>query len=772
MSAPAAPPPPAERAWSWPAAAYDRGPALTAAEWAALDWHCGARPRQVRGATTGELRRLLRPIEDVLTHVGAYPDLRYDVVRLLVVEMHRRRRAFWGWTAADWLEAIGPDAATFAARRGRGRGGTLHQARRLLAVLHYLLCPPADVGPLLASFKLYPFARHVFGRAAVDDVVGRLRAVLRGWGYREQLQEHFAACVCYLLLRNRSPRPADLALDLLEATARDCAVTSVRLKLYQVSQALAALGAIPRALPFGKGYTTPAVSGTDGSIAPEWLEWCRRWRRQSTLQRRDGCYYPLLKVGRWLRATHPGVTGPADWTYELAAEFVAAVGEMTVGQWSHAGYRPRLGAGRAGQPLHPVTQHRLLGALRTFLRDCQEWGWVPMRLNPHRALRTPHAIRVRIGPSPRVVDRDLWAKLLWAALHLEAGDLPRQNGEATPYPVELVRALAAVWCFSALRSDEIRRLRVGCVRWQHDDVAIPETGEVLPKDAVCLLDIPVNKTQTAYTKPVHPLVGRRIADWERVRPAEQPRALDRKTSDLVAYLFSYRGRRTSARYLNETLIPLLCRKAGVPEADSRGQITSHRARATIASMLYNAREPLTILELMAYLGHKHLSSTQHYLHVDPTRLAWRVANAGYLEQNLATVEVLLDQGAVTSGAAGRGEAWKYYDLGHGYCANPFWAACQHRMACARCAFYRPKESAAAQLLEGKANLARMLEFVTLTEEERGLVTEGVALHQALLDKLADVPTPAGPTPRELAGDMPGKKRLPVVPSGGDRRAGP
>jgi hypothetical protein len=44
----------------------------------------------------------------------------------------------------------------------------------------------------------------------------------------------------------------------------------------------------------------------------------------------------------------------------------------------------------------------------------------------------------------------------------------------------------------------------------------------------------------------------------------------------------------------------------------------------------------------------------------------------------------------------------------------------------------------------------MLEFVALTEEEQVLVTEGIALHQDLIEQLADVPTPAGPTPRELA----------------------
>lgn len=283
---------------------------------------------------------------------------------------------------------------------------------------------------------------------------------------------------------------------------------------------------------------------------------------------------------------------------------------------------------------------------------------------------------------------------------------------------------------------------------------VPETGERLPRDAVCFLDIPVNKTTTAYTKAVHPLVGRAVNAWERLRPQEQRHDVDRKTSEQVAFLFAYRGRRMSKLYLNNALIPLLCRKAGIPLQDSRGKITSHRARATIASMLYNAKEPLTIFELKEYLGHKRLSSTQSYLQVDPTKLASRVAKAGYLEQNLATIEVLLNQEAVLSGAAARGEVWKYYDLGHGYCTNAFWAECKHRMACARCPFYLPKHTSLEQLVEGKASLVRMLEFVTLTEDERMLVTEGIELHQALIDKLADVPTPAGPTPRQIAAGQP------------------
>ncbi|MFI8947173.1 hypothetical protein ACIGO6_11705 [Streptomyces sp. NPDC053750] len=49
------------------------------------------------------------------------------------------------------------------------------------------------------------------------------------------------------------------------------------------------------------------------------------------------------------------------------------------------------------------------------------------------------------------------------------------------------------------------------------------------------------------------------------------------------FLFAFRAHRVSKHYINETIIPMLFRKAGVSTADVRGNITSHRARSTIAS---------------------------------------------------------------------------------------------------------------------------------------------------------------------------------------------
>lgn len=62
-------------------------------------------------------------------------------------------------------------------------------------------------------------------------------------------------------------------------------------------------------------------------------------------------------------------------------------------------------------------------------------------------------------------------------------------------------------------------------------------------------------------------------------------------------------------------------------------------------------------------------------------------------------------------------------------------------------FYLPKDSTKAQLLEAKANLLRLREDIPLADAELSAVEDGLAAYEQLLKKLADVPTPAGPTPR-------------------------
>ncbi|MFD0887622.1 tyrosine-type recombinase/integrase, partial [Streptosporangium algeriense] len=505
---------------------------------------------------------------------------------------------------------------------------------------------------------------------------------------------------------------------------------------------------------FALGHSGPppksihaVMPGIEG-VPKAWAEMIERWYATSTLAHKvRGSYRSIMaKAARWLAAEHPDVIEPGHWSREICAAWVAAIDRMTVGDY----VQRQAGLERhGGKPLSPQTKAGYLTATRTFFRDAQEWGWIVRRFDPSRALATPRSVAALIAPNPRVIADDVWAKLLWAGLNLEPEDCPT-NTYGLGYPMELIRAVTLTWLFGGLRSDEIARLRVGCIRWQHDGVPISaDSRDILASEAVCLLDVPTHKTGTAFTKPVDPLLGQAIEAWQAVRP-QQPAMLDRKTAEHVDFLFAHRAKRMAKTYINSAVIPSLCRKAGVSNTDVRGNITSHRARSTIATQLYNAKEPMTLFELQAWLGHRSADTTQHYAKITPNTLSKAYRDAGYFERNVRTIEVLIDRAAVESGAAAAGEPWQYYDLGHGFCNYTFFEQCPHRMACAKCDFYTPKDSSKALLLEAKDNLQRMLAAVPLTDDERAAVDDGQAALDRLLGQLADVPTPAGPTPRQIS----------------------
>lgn len=509
---------------------------------------------------------------------------------------------------------------------------------------------------------------------------------LAGWGYRlgqdDDLLLPLVACQLFPL--NRSPHAEDLCTGLFDRVRRDGLLNGAQLNcLYALQRAVAVLGFCDPPRHLIGGHSAKATGG-----AAEWEQWVDRWHATSALapRTRRNVRSRLLKVGRWLAAEHPEAADPAAWTRQTCAAWVAALDRMVVGDYVQrtVGLKDRV-----GKPLQSGTKEGLLSATRGFFADCQEWEWLPRRFDPLRALATPRSIAALLGPDPRVIADEIWAKLLWAGLNLEQGDLPVTNAGHF-YPLELVRAVTITWLFGGLRSDEIARLRLGCVRWQHDGTAIPRNSQqILARDAVCLLDIPTNKTGTASTKPVDPILGQALDTWQALRPS-QPRLVDRRTGEQIDPLFAIRARRVSTHYINNTVIPMLCRKAGVPAADVRGNITSHRARSTIASQLYNVKEPMTLFELQAWLGHRSPQSTQYYAKITPNTLAKAYSDAGYFSRNVRTIEVLVDRDAVASGQAADGEPWQHYDLGHGYCAYTFFEQCPHRMACARCDFYTPK----------------------------------------------------------------------------------
>jgi integrase len=474
---------------------------------------------------------------------------------------------------------------------------------------------------------------------------------------------------------------------------------------------------------------------TDG-IAPGWVAWCLRWYHfscfiESTKRHRLGC---LFRTGRWLAAVHPEITSPEQWDAKLAAEYVAAVDQMKVGDFAASEYLERMKVESDDRsPLLAATKRNQLDAMRTFFLDLQEDSHnLPRRFDPTRAFRTPRSIANQIGPNPRDLSPFIWAKIVHAALNLTEEDLPHGSHGLIQYPLAMVRAIAAVWVYSGLRADEIARLRLGCIRWQREDVSVPETGEFLPKEAVCFLTVPINKTTTTFQKPVNPLMGQRINEWEQVRATGQAHYRDRKTGEKIDCLFIHRGQPLSKHYLNNTLIPLLCAKAGIPRADERGSITSHRARATLATLLYNAPEGLSILELMQWLGHKDPKTTQHYARINPTKLATAYSKA---ERTSRLVEALVD-----TKADANGEVNIYYVLGdHGLCGNPDWATCLYRMACIKCPFFVPKDQ--AQLIEASKTVKRFMEVVELTDEELAAVQDDSTKLEEAVQRTRQLPTP-------------------------------
>ena len=738
--------------WRWPVDIdrYDRSVDLTPAERAAFDlldteaagwWFRPARADARRAAAWLVLERLLAPLRaarDALDLPSRPHAIAANLaVGILFCQCGREGLSFWGWSASTWIRVLGTTNHAFIANYACSRSGSVRHCA--IAVAYLLQCLDDLDG--LGRYQRFVLASKLFGYKRMAATLAEFDKVLVGWGYAPAGEgSALARVLSGAMLLQGSPRLEDISSEKLAVlVARES--HEGRSAVHQLRRGLAALG-LGEPPPGRSVVTRPEVG-----IHPEWERWVRRWEATSTLMplTRKNSAGRLLRLGRWLQTAHPEATDPASWTREIGADAVAAIDRMRVGEYAQR--HDCLGE-RVGRPLQAPSKEKYLATLSRFFHDCQEWGWIPIRFNPLRIFATPPSIRAAIGPNPRVLADDLWAKLLWAGLQLEEQDLVELNDGGRYYPLALVRALALTWLFSGLRGNEIVRLRVGCVRWQQAEQEPTAENTQRPAPGICLLDVPVHKTGTSFTKPVDAVLGQAIEAWQAIRP-EQPALLDAKTGEVVDFLFCYRARRLRTQYLNLRLIPLLCHKAGVPLADARGRITSHRARATIATQLYNAKEPMTLFELQAWLGHRSPNTTQHYARITPTKLTKAYSDAGYFARNMRAIEVLIDRDAVQSGVAASGTPWQYFDLGHGYCSYSFFEQCPHRMACARCDFYVPKDSSKAQLLEAKSNLQRMLVQIPLTDGERAAVEEGAAAVEQLLERLADTPTPAGPTPREM-----------------------
>src|SRR5260370_26560207 len=184
-------------------------------------------------------------------------------------------------------------------------------------------------------------------------------------------------------------------------------------------------------------------------------------------------------------------------------------------------------------------------------------------------------------------------------------------------------AACLIWVTAARRSDEIRRLSVGCVSREWAPEMLDEQGsQVEPAEELCYLRVPTNKMRGEFYVPIPSYVADAIEVWESVRPPNQQPLPDRKTHKLTNYLFQYRNELMGPTFLNDSAIPLLCKLAGVSQTDIVGRITSHRALATTATWMRKmGMAPAAIGKLLVHT--KPARSLPWYMREDKHRL-WRV----------------------------------------------------------------------------------------------------------------------------------------------------
>jgi hypothetical protein len=219
-----------------------------------------------------------------------------------------------------------------------------------------------------------------------------------------------------------------------------------------------------------------------------------------------------------------------------------------------------------------------------------------------------------------------------------------------------------------------------------------------PAEELCYLRIPTNKMRGEFYVPVPVYVADAIEVWESVRPPNQETLLDRKTHKPTQYLFQYRNDLMGVKFLNESVIPLLCKLAGVSQMDVVGRITSHRARATTATWMH--KMGMAAADIGKLLGHTDpLRSLPWYLREDKHRLGRAYRKANPLERYVAAI--------LDTNAHARQEPCVFYYLSDGpdgrprMCGNPHFSRCIHQLQCIECeAFIDHEQAEAIEKREG------------------------------------------------------------------------
>jgi hypothetical protein len=186
-----------ESAWSWPIdlTQYDRSPALTPAEAAALGvlgsdtclWRqrprpgCPLSPDLPCTPQWQALERLLAPLTDARAALElASASQQEDGDLVVAAVLHRcgvEGQSFWGWDAATWVCVLGVSDRSF---RAVHPWWVRHSMRQSMIAITYLLRCFVDLGAL-GTYRRWVLACRVFGRERMLAALETVPGVLAGW---------------------------------------------------------------------------------------------------------------------------------------------------------------------------------------------------------------------------------------------------------------------------------------------------------------------------------------------------------------------------------------------------------------------------------------------------------------------------------------------------------------------------------------------------------------------------------------------------------------
>ncbi len=383
---------------------------------AALEREAARRPCGRRHASVPALQPMLAPVLPALAAAGYRSVVGAKSVQRVICE----GAAHLGtdprsWTAADWVEV-------------RQLFAGVHDAVALTvcAVRGYQVqMVPGDA--LLAGLVPQMLARRIFGPEVVAAATARLHEAIRRIGYQggPYVERALATCVSDLMLRQGNGMLETLTDETVAAmsAALDKGSAGSR-PLMMVSAGLAELGILRTSIDrrrVARRMKPEPVPGA-AELAPEWVDWCRRWRALSLLSpsTRSGRFSELLRAGRWLAVHHPSVTSPAAWTAETALAYARYIEDAHIGDFAITEQT----RSRAGEPLAAQTRSGALTSVRGFFLDLQGWGLIEPRFSPMRCLATPRVVLRALRANPRPIENGHWLKLRAAALTLRLEDLP------------------------------------------------------------------------------------------------------------------------------------------------------------------------------------------------------------------------------------------------------------------------------------------------------------------------------------------------------------